>query len=362
MTALLHLRNSTSGLPPSAANLQQGQLAINTADATLWTINSAGVVKKIGDSTFLSKTYVQTINGAAPTTAGDVWVTTKRNKLINGRFRVNQRGFPAAGAVAGFINDRWYAFSNGATFSQGTATTGPDLWYLVWTETAGTGTPYIQQSVNDVSTLSGGVTTISFYVNPSKTMTLTPSITQNFGTSGSTSVTTTGTAITLTAGTWTRYTQNITLPSISGKTIGANNYLKVQLSCSAAPGTFTLNLTEIQWENGPNFMGYEFEDIAETTQRCLFYYESIVGVFNYSGYLANTIQPNFTALYTYKRVNNPALGFANIAVNNMATGNPTLITQSFQGAKLQLTAGSVLLGGMGYYNFDMTVNAELPTA
>lgn len=343
------------------ANLQVGQLAINTADTTLWTLSSGGVVKKIGDSAFLAKTYIQTVNGSAPTAAGDIWITTKRNKLINGRFRVNQRGFPASGAVAGFVADRWYAFSNGATFSQGTSTTGPDLWYLVWTETAGTGTPYIQQSVNDVSTLSGGVTTISFYANPSKTMTLTPSITQNFGTSGSTSVVTSGTAITLTAGTWTRYTQNITLPSISGKTVGANNYIKVQLSCSAAPGTFTLNLSEIQWENGPNFMGYEFEDLAETTYRCLFYYENIASVYNWSGYLPNTIQPNYTAMYRYKRVNNPTLTFANIAVNNMATGNPTLISQSYQGAKLQLTAGNVLLGGVGYYNFDMMVNAELPT-
>jgi hypothetical protein len=362
MTKILHLRNSTAGLAPAADNLSQGQLAINTADSTLWTINSSGVVKKIGDATFLSKTYIQTINGNGPTTAGDLWVTTKRNKLINGRYRVNQRGFPAAGAVAGFVADRWYGFSNGATFSQGTSTSGPDLWYLVWTETAGTGTPYLQQSVNDVSTLSGGVTTISFYANPSKTMTLTPSITQNFGTSGSTAVTTSGTAITMTSGVWTRYTQNITLPSISGKTIGANNYLKVNLSCAAAPGTFTLNLTEIQWENGPNFMGYEFEDISETTQRCLFYYESIAGTLCWSGQLGNGQQPNISVTHSYKRVNNSALTYANIVASNMGAGNPTSIGQTYQGIKLQLPAGNQLLGAFAYYNFDLSVNAELPVA
>lgn len=336
-------------------------MAINTADATLWTLTSAGTVKKIGDATALSKTYVQTINGKAPTAAGDVWVTTKRNKLINGRFRINQRGFPASGAVSTFVSDRWFASSAGATFSQGTATTGPDIWYIVWTETAGTGTPFIQQSVNDVSTLNGGVTTVSIYCNPSKTMTLTPSITQNFGTGGSASVTTAGTPITLTAGVWTRYTQNITVPSISGKTIGANNYVKVQWATSAAPGTFTLNMTELQWENGPNFMGYEFEDLAETTQRCLFYYESIVSTLCWSGQLANTIQPNMFAPFSYKRINNATLGFSNITTNNIGTTAPVVITQSYQGAKLQLPAGNVLLGAMAYYNFDLTVNAELPT-
>jgi hypothetical protein len=51
---MLHLRNSTSGLPPAADNLQQGQLAINTADATLWTLSSSSVVKKIGDASILA--------------------------------------------------------------------------------------------------------------------------------------------------------------------------------------------------------------------------------------------------------------------------------------------------------------------
>ena len=359
---MLHLRNSTAGLEPAADNLQQGQLAINTADATLWTLSSTGVVKKIGDAAFLSKTYIQTINGNGPTSSGDVWVTTKRNKLINGRGRVNQRGFPASGAVAGFIMDRWYASSAGATFSQGTSTSGPDLWYTVWNETAGTGTPFIQQSINDVSTLSGGITTISIYCNPSKTMTLTPSITQNFGSGGSASVTTSGTPITLTANVWARYTQNITLPAITGKTIGANNYIKVQWATAASPGTFTLNFTEMQWENGPNFMGYEFEDLAETTNRCLFYYESIAGILCWSGQLGNGVQPNMFARHAYKRVNNPTLGYSNVSASNMGNGNPTLITQSYQGVKLQLPAGNQLLGGMGYYNFDMTVNAELPTS
>jgi hypothetical protein len=164
----------------------------------------------------------------------------------------------------------------------------------------------------------------------------------------------------MTAGVWTRYTQNITIPSISGKTIGANNYLKVQLSCASAPGTFTLNLTEIQWENGPNFMGYEFEDIAETNQRCLFYYESIASVLTWSGQLGNTQQPNLFAPYTYKRVSNPTLGYANVSSSNMGTGNPTMLFQSYQGTKLQLPAGNQALGAFAYYNFDMTVNAELP--
>jgi hypothetical protein len=301
------------------------------------------------------------VNGQSPTSVGDIWITTKRNKLMNGRFRVNQWGYPAAGAVAAFISDRWYASSNGATFSLGTSTSGPDLWYLVYQETAGTGTPYISQSVNDVSTLSGGITTVSILVNPSKAMTLTPSIEQNFGTSGSASVTTSGTPITLAAGVWTRYTQNITLPSIAGKTIGANNYARVIWSTAASPGTFTLNLTELQWENGPNFMGYEFEDISETTERCLFYYEAVNNsALGWAGQLSNTSAAQMQAFYAYKRVANPTITFSGVSSTNLATGNPTVTAQSNQVSRLTLPACNQLLGALCSINFNMTVNAELP--
>lgn len=53
MTVILHLRNSTAGVAPAPGNLLQGQLAINTADATLWTLDSANAVKKIGDASML---------------------------------------------------------------------------------------------------------------------------------------------------------------------------------------------------------------------------------------------------------------------------------------------------------------------
>jgi hypothetical protein len=364
----LHIRNTTSGVVPAPANLVQGQLAINVADGTLFTLNSAGVVKKIGDANILATAYtstnttnqlVKTINGQSPTTTGDILVTTKRNKIMNGRFRFWQRPVPAAGAIAGFIADRWYMFSNGATVSQGTSSTATDFYYLVWQETAGTGTPYISQSMNDVTLLNGLTTTFSILANPSKSMTITPSLIQNFGTSGSASVTTTGTPITLTAGVWARYTFTFTAPSISGKTIGANSYARLQIATAAAPGTFTLNLSEVQWENGPNFMGFEFEDIAETVSRCLYYYEYLNGATCWSGQIGLSQQPNLYVPYAYKRTNTSALTFSSIVASNMGTGNPTNIAQTYQGVKLQLPAGTLTLGGFGYYNFSMVADSEL---
>lgn len=461
MTKLLHIRNTTSGVAPVATNLTVGQLAINTADATLFTLSSTGVVKKIADATILANTLttvvantygiigtsatitnidtqfntgfyyaastasgtfptatgavncclqvinngavtgvvqvltslgatfdgtlymrrylsgawstwiasyntlnignqlIRTINGQSPTTAGDITVTTTRNKIINGRFRMWQRPIPAAGAIAGFIADRWYMFSNGATVSQGTSTSATDFYYLIWQETAGTGTPYISQSMNDVTLLAGQTTTFSILANPSKAMTITPSLIQNFGTSGSATVTTNGTPISLAAGTWGRYTFTFTAPSIAGKTVGANSYSRLQIATAVTPGTFTLNLSEVQWELGPNFMGYEFEDISTTTQRCLYYYEVNNGALCWSGQIGLGQQPNLFVPYAYKRTVAPALTFSSVVASNMGTGNPTLITQTNQGAKLQLTAGTLTLGGFGYYNFNMIADSEL---
>jgi hypothetical protein len=370
MTTLRHLRNSTSGLAPAADNMVTGQLAINTTDGTLWTITTGGIIIKLADyqvtanaytSTNTTNQLVKTINGQSPTTAGDILVTTTRNKVMNGRFRVWQRPVPASGAISGMIADRWYMFSNGATVSQGNSVSAPDFYYFVWQETAGTGTPYISQSMNDVTLLAGNTTTFSILANPSKTMTLTPSLIQNFGTGGSAAVTTTGTPITLTSGTWARYTFTFTAPALTGKTIGANSYSRLQIACATNPGTFTLNLSEVQWEIGPNFMGFEFEDIAVTTGKCLFYYEIINNMYCWSGQLSNGTQPNMFCRYQYKRTANSTLTFSSVVATSMGTGNPTNIAQTNQGVKLQLPAGTAVLGAFAYYNFNMIADSELPT-
>jgi len=466
MTKLLHLRNSTPGLAPAADNLTAGQLAINYADGTLWTLNSSGIVKELASASILATTLtttvastygitgvgatitnldtsfstgfyyapstasgtfptntgalnatllvtnngttsavtqlftalggtfdgsiyvrqyvsgawsiwvaaytplntttqlVKTINGVSPNTSGNFIVNEPKNKIINGRFIVWQRSVPAAGAQAGFIADRWYMFSNGSTVSTGSATTFPvgSSTYFVWQETAGTGTPYISQSVNDVTTYSGQTATISFWANPSKAMTLTPTSYQNFGTSGSTTVTTAGSAITLTSGAWTLYTQTINVPSVQGKTIGANNYCRIQLATALTPGTFTLNLTEVQWELGPSYTGYEYEDLSITTARCLFYYE----MFNnnslgWAGRLSDGDAAQMMVNYAFKRLGAPTLNFLNVTETNLTNTTITTTEQSNQVSRLTLPTCNQLLGALCTINFNLEVVAELPT-
>ena len=85
---------------------------------------------------------------------------------------------------------------------------------------------YIQKShrIEDVTRLAGKTVTVSFYAKADASKNITIELGQQFGTGGSPSSDVVGIdpqkiAITTT---WTKYTRTITLPSISGKTIGTN--------------------------------------------------------------------------------------------------------------------------------------------
>jgi hypothetical protein len=121
MTVMLHLRNSTPGLAPAADNLQQGQLAINTADATLWTLNSSGVVKKIGDANFASLTNPSfngtvTLNGSYVTINGSSGTFQRytTNTANSPTWEWGTDGVAQTGSNAG-SNWNLYAFSDSAT-------------------------------------------------------------------------------------------------------------------------------------------------------------------------------------------------------------------------------------------------------
>src|SRR4029077_16418747 len=89
-----------------------------------------------------------------------------------------------------------------------------------------------------VRRLGGKTVTISFWAQASAALKLGINMSQIFGTGGSPSsglwALATGNAITLTTG-WARYSTTITLPSVSGKTLGTNgnDYTGLMFFCSA---------------------------------------------------------------------------------------------------------------------------------
>jgi len=158
-----------------------------------------------------------------------------KNKIINGDFYVNQRSFTSS-TTYGYGFDRWINSLGGgtgtATYTAQTFTAGaaPVAGYegknfirCVTTGQTAAGTFSIfQQQIEDVRTLAGQTATISFWA---KAATGTPKIyaelEQNFGTGGSANVQV-GSQVTISTS-WARYSVTISVPSISGKTIGASD-------------------------------------------------------------------------------------------------------------------------------------------
>jgi hypothetical protein len=159
-----------------------------------------------------------------------------KNKIINGNFAVNQRAFTSNTATGAYNFDRWLQTNGGTT---GTLTVTPQTFTPGTAPVAGyEGSTYVQcitalgaaantyaiysQRIEDVRTLAGQTATVSFWA---KAASGTPKIAveteQLFGSGGSPSsaVTTAGGTATLSTS-WARYSVTVSVPSISGKTIG----------------------------------------------------------------------------------------------------------------------------------------------
>ena len=164
-----------------------------------------------------------------------------KNKIVNGAFNVWQRGTTFANpAVFAYFADRFYSVSNntGGTVTLSRQTfTGTDMpvagaqFYFRSVGTAPTGASFntFGQKIENVQSFAGQTVTVSFYAKSDSARNVTPNIIQNFGSGGSTEVTTSGSAIALTTS-WARYSQTFTVPSISGKTIGTSSYLAFEIS------------------------------------------------------------------------------------------------------------------------------------
>jgi hypothetical protein len=162
-----------------------------------------------------------------------------KNKIINGDFRINQRGFTSntsGGDVFEF--DRWQSQSattgtvtrTAEVFTLGAAPVagyeGTNFYrYDVAGQSGATARAQAAQIIESVRTFAGETVTVSFWAKAaSGTPGIAVAFQQYFGTGGSPSsiVTTAGGKNTISTS-WARYSYTVAVPSISGKTIGTNN-------------------------------------------------------------------------------------------------------------------------------------------
>lgn len=217
-----------------------------------------------------------------------------RNLLINGAFRVWQRGTTFTGPLGGpFTADRWAASDSDGTASVTRQAIPSADWddvqfasrfayqyALTVLPTTGQCQP-ATQAIEDVATLAGRTVTLSFFARlaAGTDPLLTIQAQQSFGTGGAPSAPVAVgflTAATLgLSATWQRFAFSATLPSIAGKTLGTddNHTLVVKFLTAAVPAaTFTLQLTGVQLEEGDEATPFEPVPIADELARCRRYF------------------------------------------------------------------------------------------
>jgi hypothetical protein len=186
--------------------------------------------------------------------------------IINGAFDFWQRGtsFTSSTVFPFYAADRWISqcTSSGtwtitATQQAFTAGTAPvqgyegSFFYRHATSSGVTdGANIIRHRIEDVRTLAGQIVTISYWAKASAAITgyAPPFIRQNFGSGGSANVDTPFNSHTYSTS-WVRYTASVTLPNVTGKTIGTSSYLELVLTLPNNAAS-TLDIWGVQLEAG----------------------------------------------------------------------------------------------------------------
>jgi hypothetical protein len=272
-----------------------------------------------------------------------------KNKVINGDFGVWQRGTSFSNpSSSAYTADRWQVSHNGTgatrTISQQTFTPGTapvagyegTFFYRYAMSVVGSGNTYqlIQQPVEDVRTFAGQTVTLSFWAKAGGSATIQTDFDQYFGSGGSSDVYSAQASHSVTTA-WTRFSQTITLASISGKTIGTGSFLAFRILPAAAT-TITLDIWGVQLEAGS--VATAFQTATGTIQgelaACQRYYVRWSGGNSYSHFGTGVTQSATNAYFTVvqpveMRVAPTALdfstmGFFNYVPNVFALSNLTL--------------------------------------
>jgi hypothetical protein len=205
-----------------------------------------------------------------------------KNKIINGDFGIWQRGTSFATNV--YCADRWLTESDGTapvtqqTFTAGTAPVAgyEGTFFLRQARTASGSFQIITQRIEDVRTFAGQTVTVSFYAKADSSVTNEPGVRQVFGGGGSSTVEISGSTQTITTS-WARYSFTVSVPSISGKTIGTNSNFSIRPIRIVDALAHTVDVWGVQVEAGST--ASPFQTATGTVQgelaACQRYYQRV---------------------------------------------------------------------------------------
>lgn len=212
-----------------------------------------------------------------------------KNAIINGDFRIWQRGTSFSSLGAGYTADR-FTFDRGGssvlpTISQQTFTPGTApvagyegaTFYRYNQATAGTGQSYLilcEQRIEDVRAFAGQTVTFSVWVKADASRNLQMVIAQAFGSGGS-SYNLIAAENKTASTSWQRISATVAIPSISGKTIGTGSYLQVAIYGANLNTAQTIDLWGMQIEAGNTATAFQTATgtLAGELAACMRYYQ-----------------------------------------------------------------------------------------
>ncbi len=220
-------------------------------------------------------------------------IVNNQNFIINGGFDVWQRGISQTSDGYGSA-DRWFHGNSGTTktHSRQSFTPGqtdvpnnPDYYSrTVVSSVAGASYyAYQQQRIENVAQFSGETMTLSFWAKADSSKNIAISFKQNFGSGGSADVSGIESQKIALTSSWQKFIITLSIPSVSGKTIGADNYLAVYFwfdagsSFDARTDTLgqqsgTFDLAQIKFEKGSIATPFIPRTFAEERALCQGYY------------------------------------------------------------------------------------------
>ena len=255
----------------------------STARASAITSPVEGMITYLGDT----QTY-ESWDGTAWVAFGGGGSAGTQNAIINGAFDIWQRGTTFTNqATQAYSADRWKVSTSNttidvsrSTFTLGAAPlSGLDGKFFATVSADSTDSdPRFIQAIEKVQSFAGQTVTVSFYA---KSTVATDALRwirlqQVFGTGGSPSSTvdTDSSSVTLT-NSWTRYTRTISVPSISGKTLGTDGNDRLELQFGLKTSTAqTLDIWGVQVEPGTTATNFRrnCSNIGEELASCQRYY------------------------------------------------------------------------------------------
>jgi len=215
-----------------------------------------------------------------------------KNKVINGDFNIWQRGTTFTNPAGDSYSADRYMIDYGTaaptsnsitrqTFTPGAAPVagyeGAYFFRSTLTTVGSTSRLSISQKIENVQTFAGQTVTLSFWAKADSARTLAGFIQQNFGSGGSATVSTAITSQSITTS-WTRFSIQVSVPSISGKTIGTSSFLTIRLDQAVAAGS-VLELWGLQLEAGSTATPFQTAtgNIQGELALCQRYYQALGG-------------------------------------------------------------------------------------